>query len=79
MGDAVFKRPVKIGDTLHVEGEIVGTRELDDGHGLVECRWRVLNQRGKLVLRAVVERGLAPRAAKPLVDEPRADAEPVLI
>ena len=29
VGDAVFKQPVKIGDTLHVEGEITRTRELD--------------------------------------------------
>jgi 3-hydroxybutyryl-CoA dehydratase len=52
VSDAVFKQPVKIGDTVHVEGEILGTRVVDDDHGLVECRWRVLNQHGKLVLRA---------------------------
>jgi 3-hydroxybutyryl-CoA dehydratase len=55
VGDAVFKQPVKIGDTLQVEGEIVGLREIDDDNGLVECRWRVLNQHGRLVLRASVE------------------------
>ena len=54
-GDAVFKRPVRIGDTVHVEGKIVGTQELDDEHGLVACRWRVLNQRDRLVMRADVE------------------------
>jgi 3-hydroxybutyryl-CoA dehydratase len=53
--DAVFKAPVKLGDTIHVEGEIAATKELDPGHGLVEVRWRVLNQRGKLVMRAAVE------------------------
>jgi 3-hydroxybutyryl-CoA dehydratase len=52
VGDAVFKQPVKIGDTVHVEGEVVATRAVDDEHGLVECRWRVINQHGKLVLRA---------------------------
>ena len=31
------------------------TRELDDEHGLVECRWKVLNQHGKTVLRVTVE------------------------
>jgi 3-hydroxybutyryl-CoA dehydratase len=55
VGDAVFKQPVRIGDTVHVEGEVVRTRELDEGHGLVECRWKVLNQRGKTVLRMTVE------------------------
>lgn len=55
VGDAVFKAPVAIGDTVHVEGEVVRTRELDEGHGLVECRWKVVNQRGKTVLRVSVE------------------------
>ena len=55
VGDAVFKAPVGIGDTVHVEGEVVRTRELDEEHGLVECRWKVVNQRGKTVLRVSVE------------------------
>jgi 3-hydroxybutyryl-CoA dehydratase len=55
VGDAVFKQPVLIGDTVHVEGEVVGARPIDDDNGLVECRWRVLNQHGRLVLRASVE------------------------
>ena len=55
VGDAVFKQPVLIGDTVHVEGEVVGLREVDDDNGLVECRWRIVNQHGRLVLRASVE------------------------
>ena len=55
VGDAVFKQPVLIGDTVHVEGEVVSLRPIDDENGLVECRWRVLNQHGRLVLRASVE------------------------
>jgi len=55
VGDAVFKQPVKIGDTVHVTGEVVGTRALDDENGLVECRWKVVNQHGRLVVRATVE------------------------
>jgi acyl dehydratase len=55
IGDAVFKQPVFIGDTVHVEGEVVQTRPIDDENGLVACRWKVLNQHGKLVLRASVE------------------------
>jgi 3-hydroxybutyryl-CoA dehydratase len=55
VGDVVFKNPARIGDTIRVEGEIADRRELDEGHGLVTCRWRILNQRGKLVARAVVE------------------------
>jgi 3-hydroxybutyryl-CoA dehydratase len=76
--DAVFKQPVKIGDTLHVEGRIVSKSELDSGHGLVETGWRVLNQRGKLVMRASVEL-VWRRDTMALVDDPRADTEPVLI
>ena len=53
--DAVFKQPVKIGDTVHVEGEIVRTKELDDEHGLVEARLRIVNQAGRLAVRANVE------------------------
>ena len=53
--EAVFKAPVKIGDEVQVAGEISALREIDDSAGLVECRWRVLNQDGKLVVRATVE------------------------
>ena len=55
VGDAVFKQPVKIGDTLHVEGEITHTRELDPEHGLVEARLRIVNQHERLAVRASVE------------------------
>lgn len=55
VGDAVFKQPVKIGDTLHVEGEITRTRELDDEHGLVDARLRIVNQHDRLAVRASVE------------------------
>jgi 3-hydroxybutyryl-CoA dehydratase len=55
VGDAVFKQPVKIGDTLQVEGDIVRTQELDPEHGLVEARIRIVNQDGRLAVRASVE------------------------
>jgi 3-hydroxybutyryl-CoA dehydratase len=55
VADAVFKAPVRIGDGIHVEGEVVALRSIDEENGLVECRWRVLNQDGKLVVRASVE------------------------
>lgn len=73
VGDATFKQPVRIGDTIHVEGEVVRTRELDDEHGLVECRWKVINQHGKMVLRASVEvvwrRAEGAREPEPAEDE----------
>jgi acyl dehydratase len=61
VGDAVFKQPVKIGDTVHVEGQIVRTREVNSEHGLVEARLRILRQpagrqeRGRMAVRADVE------------------------
>jgi len=55
VADAVFKQPVLIGDSVHVEGEVVSVKPIDDEHGLVECRWRVLNQHGRLVVKASVE------------------------
>jgi acyl dehydratase len=53
--DAVFKRPVLLGDTIHVEGEVDRLAPLDDELGLAVCNWRVRNQRGKLVVSAMVE------------------------
>jgi acyl dehydratase len=55
VGDAVFKQPVRIGDSLRVDGEITRTRELDPEHGLVEARLRIVNQDGRLAVRATVE------------------------
>jgi 3-hydroxybutyryl-CoA dehydratase len=79
VGDAVFKQPVKIGDTIHVEGELTRATEIDDDHGLVETRWKVVNQRGKLVSRATVEL-VWKRSGKPrMEEESRAEREPVLI
>jgi 3-hydroxybutyryl-CoA dehydratase len=76
--DAVFKAPVRIGDTIHVEGEVVSKQELDPGHGLVECRWRVLNQRGRLVTRATVE-VVWRRDGAPVASDDGAAREPVLL
>jgi acyl dehydratase len=73
--DCKFKQPVRFGDTIHVEGEVREKQELDDGHGLVGCRWRVLNQRGKLVMLAHVE-VVWRRAVVPAGADSR---EPVLI
>jgi 3-hydroxybutyryl-CoA dehydratase len=55
VGDAVFKQPVRVGDAIHVEGQAVGRRELDEDTDLVEYRWKVVNQDGRMVLRMNVE------------------------
>ena len=53
--DAVFKRPVVLGDTIHVEGRIESAEEVDGEHGLVGSTWRVVNERGQMVARLRVE------------------------
>lgn len=55
VGDAVFKRPVKLGDEIRVEGSVVKLRELGDDGGLVTCRWNVVGRDGKTIIRAEVE------------------------
>jgi len=53
--DAVFKQPVKIGDVIRVEGEVAAARPIEGEHELVDVRLRILNQDGRLVVRASVE------------------------
>lgn len=53
--DAVFKRPVPIGETIRVDGTLEPQRVLDDDHGLVSCRWRILDGNDRTVVRATVE------------------------
>jgi 3-hydroxybutyryl-CoA dehydratase len=54
--DAVsFRRPVRIGDTVHLEGEIEDLREVDAETGLVTFGWRVVNQQGQTAVRARVK------------------------
>ncbi|MDP9136377.1 MAG: MaoC family dehydratase N-terminal domain-containing protein [Actinomycetota bacterium] len=55
VSNAVFKRPVALGDTIHVESAVQAVDPLDGGHSLVACGWRVLNQDGLLVARATLE------------------------
>lgn len=44
-----FKRPVKIGDTIRVEGVLADKRELDGATGMAEFDWRIVNQRDAAV------------------------------
>jgi acyl dehydratase len=49
-----FKRPVRIGDTIHVEGELESKKELDEATGLVVFAWKIVNQRSEVVTLAKV-------------------------
>jgi 3-hydroxybutyryl-CoA dehydratase len=53
--DVVFKRPVRLGDTIHVEGTESERRPIDDETALVTWNWRIVNQDGELVCRVTVE------------------------
>jgi 3-hydroxybutyryl-CoA dehydratase len=55
VSDATFKRPVRFGDTLHVEGRIKELGAASDEAGLVTFAWNVVNQDGRTVCRACVE------------------------
>jgi 3-hydroxybutyryl-CoA dehydratase len=55
VADATFKRPVRFGDTLRVEGRIDDLAPGPEGAGLVTFAWNVVNQDGRTVSRARVE------------------------
>lgn len=55
IGNATFKRPVALGDTIRVESRVEAVAPLDDEHSLVTCAWRVLDQDDRLAARATVE------------------------
>ncbi|MEA2264888.1 MAG: 3-hydroxybutyryl-CoA dehydratase [Solirubrobacteraceae bacterium] len=55
LDDVVFKRPVRLGDTIRVKGAVIALRSIGEEAGLVQWRWSVVNQRDQLVARALVE------------------------
>jgi acyl dehydratase len=75
--DVVFKRPVRLGDTIHVRGKIAGLDVVDDAAGLARVRVEVVNQDDKVVCRGHLDvlwrRGDRVVAAR--ID----DSEPVLV
>jgi len=47
-----FVAPTKIGDTIHLESEVVKLTEVDEERGLITMDHRVRNQQGQEVLNA---------------------------
>ncbi len=45
-----FIKPVFIGDTVHVEMEVMSLQERSDASGVVEFKQSIINQRGELVI-----------------------------
>jgi acyl dehydratase len=67
VADAVFKRPVKLGDTIRVEGSVLSVEPVSDEAGLVMLGFRILNQDDRIVCRAKIE-ALWKRGAPALAD-----------
>ena len=76
LGDVVFKRPVKLGDTLKVSGKVADVSPVNDQAGLVTFVWSIHNQDDQLVCRARVDvvwsRDVADDAGAPAASEPAA-------
>jgi acyl dehydratase len=53
--EVVFKRPVRLGDTIHVEGSEDERRPVADDRALATWNWRIVNQHGDLVCRMQIE------------------------
>ena len=50
-----FKRPVQIGETIRVRGEISDLRPLDPASGLVTIDWKVIGGAGRTAVRAELQ------------------------
>jgi 3-hydroxybutyryl-CoA dehydratase len=55
VSDVVFKHPVRLGDTIHVEGRLESRRGIDERTGLATWIWNVRTTHGRTALRATVE------------------------
>ncbi len=55
LDSAVFKRPVRIGDTIRVRSQVDQVKPLDGEHALVAFAWRIINQDDQVVARVRVE------------------------
>jgi acyl dehydratase len=77
--DAVFKRPVRLGDTIRVEGRIEELTPLDANVGLVATSWRIVNQRDETVTRARLEVLWRRQRIAPRDEALHDDARPVCL
>ena len=55
LSGVVFKRPVRLGDAIHVEAELVALKPLDGAAGLVDVRWTIRNQDQQTVCRSTLQ------------------------
>ena len=55
VGDVVFKRPVALGETIHVQGRIADLKAVTAAAGLVMWTWSVVDSSGWTACRASVD------------------------
>ena len=53
--EVTFKRPVRFGDAIRVEGRVEGLRSVGEDAGLVTLVWRILDADDRLACRAKVD------------------------
>jgi 3-hydroxybutyryl-CoA dehydratase len=53
--DVVFKRPARIGDTIHVDGQIATLNRVSENTGLVGLRWNIRDSGRLLLSRADID------------------------
>jgi acyl dehydratase len=75
--DAVFKRPVRLGDTITVRGKVAQLDVVDDDAGLVRVRVEVVNQDERVVCRGHLD--VVWRRGDRVVAARVEDSEPVLV
>jgi len=56
-------KPVLIGDTIHVELEVMAKADKESGRGVVDLRWDVYNQKREIVCASVAKVLMIDRAA----------------
>jgi acyl dehydratase len=75
LSDVVFKRPVRLGDTVRVTGRINDLKPATEDAGLVMFAWDVVNQHGQVVCRAKVETLWRTDAPAPVQERPGEPAQ----
>jgi 3-hydroxybutyryl-CoA dehydratase len=78
VADAVFKRPVRFGDTIRVRGRIESLAPASEEAGLVGLAWTIVNQDDRVVARARVE-ALWRRRPAPETAQSETAAEPLAV
>jgi 3-hydroxybutyryl-CoA dehydratase len=53
--DAVFKRPVRLGDTMRVKGRLERLDAVDDDVGIAGWLWTIVNQEDRVVARVEID------------------------